>query len=477
MLRPGVAYALVLGALFVGEVASAYQIATIYAALPSLRRVFADPVGVGWTITSAFLVSAMVAALCGRLGDLLGRRATLLVVLALCCCGSLISALSSTLLGVVVGAAVQGVAGAALPLCFGLARQHLPPVRVPFAVGTLVAGGGLGAAAGLLVGGVVVDHFSWSGVFLGSALVNLAGLAAICWVVPGSAAASRSASDIDMARGVLFAPAIGGLLLCVSKAHEWGWRDSRLGTVLVVSVLVLAFWIRHQLRQRTPLINLRLMADRQVATAYACMALVGMGAMQSSQILVIFLQQPASTLVGFGLTATAAGAVLLPSNLVSIIAGPISGRVAQRLDARRALVYASLPVIGSWTGIALWHDRLWFVTSVLVVAQLGLFGAYAAIANLIVEAVPEGRTSEATGLMAVFRATFMAVGAQAISLLLATSTVPSPSGGTAVPAPDAYLAGFGYIAATGLATLLLALSIPRRDRIPEPAPEGALRRS
>ena len=244
--------------------------------------------------------------------------------------------------------------------------------------------------------------------------------------------------------------------------------------MLAISTLVLGLWIRHQLRQRTPLINLQLMADRQVAIAYACMALVGMGAMQTAQILVIFLQQPAATQVGFGLTATAAGAVLLPPNLVSIIAGPLSGGLAHRLDARRALIYASIPIIGAWLAIALWHDRLWFVTGVLVVGQLGLFGAYTAIANLIVEAVPEARTSEATGLMAVFRATFMAVGAQVISLLLAGSTVPSPSGGASLPAPEAYLAGFGYITATGLATLLLALSIPRRRRMVQAAPVRAL---
>ena len=224
MVRHGAARsdALVLGALFLGEVASAYQIGTIYAALPSLRRGFADPVAVGWTITSAFLVSAMVAALCGRLGDLLGRRATLLVVLATCAAGSLISALSSALSGVIIGAALQGVAGAVLPLCFGLVREHLQPARVPFAIGTVVAGGGLGPAVALLLGGVVVDHFSWRGAFLGSALVDLAGLAAAWWAVPGSTSAPRGASDIDMVRGVLFAPAIGGLLLCLSKAHEWG---------------------------------------------------------------------------------------------------------------------------------------------------------------------------------------------------------------------------------------------------------------
>jgi MFS family permease len=461
--------ALVLTALVVAEVAGAVQITAIYAALPSLRRVFADPVGVGWTITSAFLVSAMMAALCGRLGDLLGRRATLLVVLALCAAGSAISALSTSLIGVVGGAALQGVAGGAMPLCIGLARQHLQPTRVPFAIGTVVAGGGLGAALGLLIGGIVVDHFSWSGVFVCSALVDLVSLAGIAWVVPDGGRPRGDASGIDLPRGVLFAPAIGGLLLCLSKSHEWGWRDPRLAGLLAVSLLVLGFWIRHQLRQKTPLINLRLMADRQVATAYACMGLVAMGAMQTAQILVIFLQQPAATFVGFGLTATAAGAVLLPPNLMSVIAGPISGRLAQRLGARRALVYASLPIVGAWTALALWHDALWFVMGIMVVAQLGLFGAYAAIANLIVEVVPEGCTSEATGLMAVLRATFMAVGAHAISLVLAASTVPSPSGGAALPAPGAYLAGFGYIAATGLATLLLALSVPRGVSLPQAA--------
>lgn len=454
---------LFLAALLIAEVSSAFEVSMIYAGLPTLRRVFNDPIGVGWVITACFLVSAVAAALCGRLGDLMGRRSMLLLALGLCGTGSLISALSSDLSGVVLGASLQGVSGAILPLCFGLAREALSPSRVPFAIGTIVAAAALGSGGGLLVGGAIVDRFPWNAIFFTSSTMAYLGGLLVWRCVPPTLRQTASREGIDMLRGVLFAPAVGGILFAVGKARDWGWGDERVLGILLGSALLLAFWARHQLRQENPLINLRLFADRRVATGYACMALIALGTMQVAQIMSLFLQQPTWARTGFGLTATAAGAVLLPSHLLGLVASPWSGRVASRHGARQALLYGAAMISLAWSALAIQHVNLWVVGAAIVLASFGFSTVYAAIPNLIVEAVPPERTSEATGVAAVVRATFMAVGAHMIMLLLATSTVADPAQGAARYSTDgAYTLGFGYVAATSLLCLLLAYLLPRR---------------
>src|SRR5215217_3905568 len=122
-------------------------ITTLFALLSHLYRQFDDPVGVGWAVTGYYLVSAVAAAVCGRFGDLYGRRHMVLWVLPVAAAGALISARSSSLGMITAGCALQGVAGALTPLTLGIVRESLPSARVPFGVGlvmaSLVAGGGL----------------------------------------------------------------------------------------------------------------------------------------------------------------------------------------------------------------------------------------------------------------------------------------------------------------------------------------------
>ena len=81
---------------------------------------------VGWIVTAFLLVAAASASLCSRLGDMFGRRRMLLGVLVVAGVGSLVSALATGVVGVILGRAIQGVSGAVLPLCFGLVRENLP---------------------------------------------------------------------------------------------------------------------------------------------------------------------------------------------------------------------------------------------------------------------------------------------------------------------------------------------------------------
>ena len=116
----------ILAVLVITEINSAFEVGMMYGILGTLVREFRDPVGVGWLITGFLLVGAASAALCSRLGDLYGRRRLVLVMLCFAASGSLVSALTDSLGGLIAGRALQGVAAALLPLCIGLARELFP---------------------------------------------------------------------------------------------------------------------------------------------------------------------------------------------------------------------------------------------------------------------------------------------------------------------------------------------------------------
>ncbi|MGQ2928846.1 MAG: MFS transporter, partial [Sphingopyxis sp.] len=101
--------------------------------------------------------------------DLFGRRQVLVVVLVIGAVGSLISALSTNFPVLLAGRLMQGVTGAILPLCIGLVHENAGKDRAPMAIGLMISGASIGTAAGLVVGGVIVDNFSWHGVFFASA--------------------------------------------------------------------------------------------------------------------------------------------------------------------------------------------------------------------------------------------------------------------------------------------------------------------
>src|SRR5437762_12314819 len=181
----------ILFALVLAEVVSATEATMIYGALRVLTRDLGDPVAVGWSITAFLLVAAGSAAVGARTGDQDGRRRALLVSLVLAGCGSVLSALSDGPFGVIAGRAIQGMAGAILPLCFGLVRQHMPAERVPFGVGVVAAAAFVSGGLGIVAGGVIVDHLSWAWIFIAGAGTAVVAWPAVRWLVPRGPPATR----------------------------------------------------------------------------------------------------------------------------------------------------------------------------------------------------------------------------------------------------------------------------------------------
>ncbi|MFN7027795.1 MAG: MFS transporter [Sphingopyxis sp.] len=458
---------LLIGALWVAEVTGSFETAMILAALKKLIEDFGNPAMVGWLITGYLIVGAAIAAVVGRLGDLFGRRRVLIVVLAIGAIGSLISALSTSFPVLLAGRLMQGVTGAILPLCIGLVHENMPKDRAPMAIGLMISGASIGTAAGLVVGGMIVDQFSWHGIFFTSAgLCVTAALATLAFVPVSIRRPSTQA--VDWMSGLAFAPGVALVLVYFSMGKSWGWGNPMPLGALALGVALVAWWVRCSLTSPNPLIAIRSFADRTIAVGGAVTALVSMSTLQITVFFSLLLQAPAWTVAGLGLTATVAGLAKLPSNLSSTFAGPLGGWLAGRGGGRIALIVGGLITTTGWL--------LWFVVDIdgftIVVAQLIVisFGAtmlFSVAPTIIAQASPPERISEISGMLTVIRQLFLGIGAQMVTTLLAVDVVRR--GDEIYPSPFAYDLTVTVIVGICIVAILVALALPRQ-RSPQEQP-------
>ncbi|APW71993.1 MFS transporter [Sphingopyxis sp. MG] len=461
---------LALTALVLAELSASYETSMVFAALPTLLREFPDPIGVSWLVTGYLVGSAAFAAVCARLGDLYGRARILVIMLMLSAIGSAMAAWAPTLAWLIAGRALQGSAGAVLPLCFGLARLHLPAPMLPIGIGVLAGTASLGAGLGFLAGAIIVDHISWRWMFALSFGLALAGAAIAACFFPLRGAGARPQGDLDVLGGILFVPGVVGILLAATDAFRWGVLDPRSLALGVAALGVLALWARYELRHPAPLIDIRLLARREILLANGVFSMCAFGAMQTTIIVTMLVQQPTWTLVGLGATATAAALVKFPAYAVGTVGSPFGGLLTSRIGGRGAAIWSASIMTGGLLALLADHSSIAILLAFGIVIQIGISMLYATVGNIIVLAAPTDRTSEAAGLSSVLRAIFQAIGSQVVLLTLASSTIALEAGGSpAYPDGRAYVLALIIMAAAGVAAIAMAAALKKEAAAPRPA--------
>ncbi|MEU1305593.1 MFS transporter [Streptomyces shenzhenensis] len=453
--RPTRPIPVIIAVLILADVVSAFESSMMFNALPRLITDFrTTPVDASWVLTAFVLVAAASAAVCGRLGDIYGRRNVIIALLLISMVGSIVSVSTGTLTGVIIGRAVQGVSGGILPLCFGMARETLPEKHVPVATAMIAGAAMLAAASGNIIAGALIDNLSWHYIFVVAAVVALVSAAACC-LLPRSTVLADT-RRVSWLGSVLFAPAIALVLYGVNETPSWGWIDARTIGCVVGGLLLLLLWAWREQRTENPMINLRLFAERKLTLTMLATAALAIGPLGATGFLLqIIMQTPEDAPVGLGLSATDAGWVSFCIAIFGFLLSPVSGRIASRAGARRSLIIGSAFGVLNAVALALLHSSLAgliFSTVFLTVATSFILSS---LPTLVIEEAPAENTSEATGLNVVVRTAFTGVGTSLTTLLLSMSLVA----GTPFSTRGAYLSVFVLIGVCCLVALALAFLI------------------
>ena len=189
----------------------------------------------------------------------------------------LINALSTNLTGLIIGRSIQGVAAAFLPLCIGLAREYFPAARVPKAIGWLTAIASFSAMLGILLGGALADTVGWRSTFWVAAAHAL--LSLVC-VALAAAAVPRLRPAGTPSTGSAASCSRRPLPRCCCRSNS-GRRAAQatcaFSHCFAVGVLLLASWVRRELRHSDPMIDVRQLGTRQLGLTMLLMGLFGVG--------------------------------------------------------------------------------------------------------------------------------------------------------------------------------------------------------
>lgn len=411
---------------------------------------------VTWLLTGYLVASAVFTPLVGRLGDMFGKRRMLVLSLLAFVVGSVISALGTDVGVLITGRVVQGVGGGLFPLCFGIARDELPLDKVPGGVGLISATAGVGGGAGLLLGGVLVDAFGYASIFWLGAGLALVALVLIQLLVPESPV--RVPARVDLAGAVVLGTGLVLLLVAVSQGHTWGWGSARTLVVGLASLVVLGLWVPLERRVLDPLVDVRLQAQPTLLVANAATLLIGFGLFGVFVLIPQIAEAPRSTGYGLGSSAAVAGLLMMPGSLSMLFTGPLSGALGAWSGHKVALAAGGALATGGLVLLAFVHSSGWALAGGYLVLSMGIGFAFAAMPNLILNAVPQTQTGQATGFNAVVRSVGSSLGGQVTAVVIASSAVS----GSVVPQNSGYVSAFLLCAVVAAAGGALALLVPSR---------------
>ncbi len=448
-------YQVTFAALSLAAMAFSLLQSAVIPALPSLEHsLHASADAVAWLLTGYLLSAAICTPILGRIGDMRGKEKVLLVVLVVLSIGTLVSALATTLPVMLVGRIIQGAGGAVFPLSFGIIRDEFPPGRVVGAIGFLSSILGVGAGLGIVLAGPIIVHLDYHWLFW--IPLGLCVVATVATVIFVPESPIRTPGRINTIGALLMSGWLVAGLVAVSEGPVIGWGDPKvIGLFLLAAVLVVC-WIRSETRSASPLVDMKMMRIPEVWTTNLAALLFGFGMYVMFTIVPQFVETSTKYHYGLGASVTQSGLDLLPFAAAMLFVAPLTGRLSVALGGRRVLLAGCLFSAGAYVVLVLWHAHTWQVLIAAGLLGIGIALGYAAMSNLVVEAVPQSQTGVATGMNTNIRNIGGAVGAG-----VATSIVVSSLLRDGTPGEHGYIVAFVISAVALLVAAGTTLLIPR----------------
>ncbi len=448
---------IILTVLSLGGISYALLQSLVVPALPQIQAsLHTSESAVAWVLT-AFLLSASVSTpILGRLGDMYGKERLLLLVLVMLAVGTLISAVATSLWLMLLGRVIQGAGGGIFPLAFSIIRDEFPNERVPGAIGLVSSLLGIGGGAGVVFAGLITENLSYHWLFW-FPLAIISATAFLTWrYIPESPV--KTPANINYRAAALMTLGISAVLLSITETSTWGWGSPKTLGLLAIGALVIAAWIREELRSREPLVDMRMMAIRGVWTTNTVAFLIGIGMYSSFILLPEFVQEPTSTGYGFGASVTVAGLFLLPTTIAIVVVGQMAGVLERRIGSRGALIGGVLFSLACYALLATNSGSELDIYIAAGLLGIGIGLSFAAMANLIVQNVPREQTGVATGMNAVTRTLGGAFGGQLAATLIANNLDAA-----GIPTSTGFTLSFLMCLIALAAALGFALWVPRRS--------------
>jgi len=450
-----------LGLILAVQFMTILDIAIVNVALPSIQLDLGfSQENLQWVISAYALVFGGFLLLGGRSADLLGRRRIFMVGTLVFTVGSLLCGLAWSDESLIAFRALQGLGAATItPAALSILVAMFKEGRERnIALGAWGAVGGVGAAAGVLFGGVLVDFLSWEWIFFVNVPVGIAALILAPILLEESL--DRHGQGFDLPGAVLVTSGLSILVLGITQGNGWGWSSGRTIATFVTAAVLLVAFIGWERRAKDPLVPFSIFRLQTLTAANIVGFVLGTALFSMFLILTLYMQQV------LGLSPLETGVGYLAVAGTAIIWANVAAAAVTRVGVKPALVF----------GMALMTVGLLYFTQVSVdgsywsdlfpgflIIGLGMPFAFVPITIAAVAGTKPEEAGLASGLINTSQQIGGAVGIAILSTIAISTTTDDVAAGVAEPAAltNGFQAAFWAGAAISFAGVLVSLFLVR----------------
>jgi DHA2 family multidrug resistance protein len=361
-----------------------------------------------WVLTSYLVTNAVVMPISGWLSNTFGRKRFFLACIAGFTLASLLCGLAPNLATLIILRAVQGAAGGGLqPSGQAILADSFPPEKRGMASAIYGIAAVVAPTVGPTLGGWITDNYQWRWIFLINVPVGIALFFLVMTLIhekpvarDNNSSSSSGRAPVDWMGFGFIALSLGCLQVVLDRGQEDDWLGSGFITALIlVSAAAFALLIWWELRHPEPMVDIRLMGNRDFAVTFFLMLMLGFMLLGSTYLLPAFTQ----SLLGY--RAVDAGMVLTPGGIAVILLMPAVGFMINKVDVR-LLVGVGLAISGL---SLLWMTDFYLDVSFdhLVLARIvqatGLAFLFVPLNSIAFRGIPPTKTNNASALINLAR--------------------------------------------------------------------------
>jgi len=427
-------------------------------ALPTLAQAFAASFQqVQWIVLAYLLAITIAIVSIGRLGDLIGRRALLLVGIVLFTFASILCGVAPTLRVLIAARIAQGL-GAAIMMALAMAvvAEAVPKDKTGSAMGLLGTMSATGTALGPSLGGVLIGGLGWRAIFFIQVPLGLLAWLLAYRYLSVDRRPAKTGARFDPLGTLLLALTLAAYALAMTLGH--GSFDRRNVTLLSTAVLGVGLFAFVEARAASPLIRLAMFRNPVLSAGFATSALV------MTVMMATFVVGPFYLSGALALDATRVGLVMSCGPIVAALAGVPAGRIVDRLGTHAMTLAGLTGMVAGASMLRLLPIRFGVPGYVgpLIVITAGYALFQAANNTAVMTDVRQDQRGVVSGMLNLARNLGLITGASVMGAVFAVGAAASD---IAAAPPDAIAAGMRMTFAVAVVLVLVALAIAQASRV------------
>ncbi|MGX1808361.1 DHA2 family efflux MFS transporter permease subunit [Nocardia sp. NPDC055321] len=403
------------GVVVLGAIMSILDITVVTVAIPKFQETFDTTYAIAaWSMTGYTLALATVIPLTGWAADRFGTKRLYIAALIFFVLGSVLCSTAWSIESLIAFRVIQGLGGGMLmPLGMTIMTHAAGPHRIGRVMAVLGVPMLLGPIGGPILGGWLIDSFSWHWIFLINLPIGIVALVLAVIIFPADR--PEPSESFDFVGMLLASPGLALFLFGVSSIPEAGTVAARRVLIpAIIGLILMVAFVFHAMRARHPLIDLRLFQNKSLRYAVLTMTLFAMAFFGSGLLLPSYLQQVR------GETTLMAGLLIAPQGLGAMLTMPIAGRLVDKIGPGKIVL----------TGIAVMSLGMAYLTQVsadtpylllctaLFVTGLGMGCTMMPTMTAAIQTLTHAQVARGSTLMNIVNQTAGSIGTAVISVVL-----------------------------------------------------------